>query len=83
MQDRRLKISEISNDLGISDERPFHILTVELDMKKFWQHETMDQKRQRMIIFQERLDCFNANQIKQISSIDLLQQMKLVFTIVH
>lgn len=48
-QDRRLKVSEISKGTGISDERAFHILTVELGMKRFRQGVlcilTMDQMR--------------------------------------
>ncbi|KOC61211.1 Histone-lysine N-methyltransferase SETMAR [Habropoda laboriosa] len=36
LQDRRLKVSEIARDVGISDERVHHILTKELGMKKLF-----------------------------------------------
>lgn len=34
MKNPRIKVSKIAKDIGISDERGFHILTVELEMKK-------------------------------------------------
>lgn len=72
MQDRRFKISKIANDIGILDERSFHILTVELVIKtlsaiwlpRIW---IMDQNRQRTRISQDSLERFNAHKTDLVS----------------
>lgn len=66
LADRRLKLSEIADTVGISKERAHYILTQELCMKKLsarWVPRllTVDQKRVRMQISQECLDRFKSN----------------------
>lgn len=66
LKDRRLKLAEIANVVGISKERVFNIVTQELGMKKLsarWVPRllTLDQKRVRMQISQECLDRFMKN----------------------
>jgi len=55
LDDRRLKVREIAETIGISKERVGYILHVELDMKKLWARcvprlLTADQKSARMRI---------------------------------
>ncbi|XP_076546269.1 uncharacterized protein LOC143305669 [Osmia lignaria lignaria] len=68
LQDRRMKVSEIAKDMGISDERVHHILTKELGMKKLsarWVPRLLtdceNQKHIRMQISQDCLDRFKKN----------------------
>lgn len=66
MNDRRVKVREVSEAIGISKERVGHILHKELKMKKLcarWVPHllTIDHKRTRMRVSQECLDRFNKN----------------------
>ncbi|XP_017794503.1 PREDICTED: uncharacterized protein LOC108576094 [Habropoda laboriosa] len=66
LQDRRLKVSEIARDVGISDERVHHILTKELGMKKLsarWVPRLLTEslKHIRMQDSQDCLDRFKKN----------------------
>lgn len=66
LEDRRLKLSEIADNTGISKERVHHILSEELNMKKLsarWVPRllTLDQKRVRMQNSQHCLDRFQRN----------------------
>ena len=66
LNDRRLKVSEVANAIGISDERAFHIITEELGMKKLsarWVPRllTNDQKQFRTQISRECLARFQEN----------------------
>lgn len=85
MQDCRWKVSEFTMNIGISDETTFCILTVELGLETFlarwcpgnWQWiksigEGGFVKKVWIVLIQ----------LKQISSINLLQQMKLGFTVI-
>jgi hypothetical protein len=60
LDDRRMKVREISETIGISKERVRYILHEELNMKKLcarWVPRllTADQKRTRMKISEQRL----------------------------
>lgn len=66
LRDWWLKVSEIAKNVGILDERTYHILTKELGMKKLsarWVQRllTVDKKRIRIQISQDYLDCFKRN----------------------
>jgi histone-lysine N-methyltransferase SETMAR len=66
LDDRRMKVREISETIGISKERVGYILHEELDMKKLcakWVPYllTADQKRTRMKISEQCLKRFNKN----------------------
>jgi len=66
LDDRRMKMREIAETIGISKERVGYILHEELDMKKFcarWLPHLLiaDQKRTRMKIFEQCLERFNKN----------------------
>ncbi|CAK1596584.1 unnamed protein product [Parnassius mnemosyne] len=66
LADRRLKLSEIADTIGISKEREHHILSEELNMKKLsarWvpRFLTHDQKRIRVQNSKECLDRFQSN----------------------
>lgn len=66
LADRRLKLSEIADTIGISKERVHHILSDELNMKKLsarWVPRllTDDQKRIRMLNSKECLGRFQKN----------------------
>lgn len=63
IKDRRLKLSEIASTMGISKERVCNIVTQELGMKKLsarWVPRllSLEQKRLRVQLSQECLDCF-------------------------
>lgn len=66
LEDRRLKVREISDTIGISTERVFHILTDELGLKKIsarWVPRllTEEQKCNRVEISRENLALFRRN----------------------
>jgi histone-lysine N-methyltransferase SETMAR len=66
LDDRRMKVREIAETIGISKERVGYILHEELDMKKLcarWMLFclTTDQKRTRMKICEQCLERFNKN----------------------
>jgi len=66
LDDRRMKVLEIAETVGISKERVGYILHKELDMKKVcvrWVPRLLiaDQKRTRMKIFEQCLERFNKN----------------------
>jgi histone-lysine N-methyltransferase SETMAR len=66
LDDRRMKVREIAETIGISKERVGYILHEELDMKKLcarWVPRllTADQKRTRMKISEQCLERFNIN----------------------
>jgi histone-lysine N-methyltransferase SETMAR len=66
LNDRRMKVREISETIGISKERVGYILHEELDMKKHcarWVPRllTADQKRTCMKISEQCLERFNKN----------------------
>ncbi|CEF59878.1 Transposase, type 1 family-containing protein [Strongyloides ratti] len=63
MNDRRLTVSEIAEKMEISEERTYHIITEELEMKKMFaiwvpNSLTIDQKRTRVQISKECLNLF-------------------------
>ncbi|KAL6255483.1 hypothetical protein P5V15_013817 [Pogonomyrmex californicus] len=67
LDDRRIKIREIAEAMGISKEHVCHILTEELDMRKLsarWVPHllTLDQKRIRMNISKALLERFKRNE---------------------
>jgi len=65
LDDRRMKVREIAETIGISKERVGYILHEELDMKKLcarWvPHLLTDQKHTRIKISEQCLECFNKN----------------------
>ena len=63
MEDRRLKVRELANIVGISTERVHHILHEKLDMKKLCARWvlTLDQKRKRENISNQNLTLFRRN----------------------
>jgi DNA-binding Xre family transcriptional regulator len=66
LDERRMKVREIAETIGISKERVGHILHEELDMKKLCARclpllLTADQKRTRMKISEQCLARFNKN----------------------
>jgi len=66
LDDRRIKVCEIAETIGISKERVGYILHEELDMKKLctrWvpRSLTADQKRTHMKISEQCLERFNKN----------------------
>ena len=66
LDDRRMKVREIAETIGISKERVGYILHEELDMKRLcarWVPRllTADQKRTRMKICEQCLERFNEN----------------------
>ena len=68
LDDRRVKVREIGNAIGISNDRVYFILQQELHMKKLsarWVPHllTVDQKRIRMKISQACLDRFKRNKM--------------------
>jgi transposase len=86
LDDRRMKVGEIAETIGISKERVGYILLEELGMKKLWaiwvlRVLTADQKRTRMKIFISAWSVLT--KIKLILCIDLLLWMRLGFTITH
>jgi histone-lysine N-methyltransferase SETMAR len=69
LDDRRVKMCEIAENIGISKERTGYILHEELDMKKLcarWVPRllTADQKRTRIKISEQCLECFTRNKNK-------------------
>jgi histone-lysine N-methyltransferase SETMAR len=78
LNDRRMKVREISETIGISKERTGYILHEELDIKKLcarWVQRllTADQKRTRMKISEQRLERFNKNKtdfVRQFITMD-------------
>jgi histone-lysine N-methyltransferase SETMAR len=67
LDDRRMNVREIAETIGISKERVGYILHEELDMKKLcarWVPRllTADQKRIRMKISEQCLECFIKNE---------------------
>jgi hypothetical protein len=86
LDDRQIKLREISETIGISKERVGYILHEELDMKKFcakWVPRlvTADQKRNRMKIPEQCLERFNKNKTDFV--LDLLIWIRLGFTITY
>jgi transposase len=86
LDDRRMKVLEIAETIGISKERVGYILHEELDMKTFCARWvpcllTADQKRTRMKISEQCLERFNEN--KTDFCVDVLLWMRLGFTITH
>ena len=68
LDDRRMKVREIAETIGISKEQVGYILHEELDMKKLcakWVPSllTADQKRTSMKISEQCLERFNKNKI--------------------
>jgi len=67
LDDRRMKVPEIAENIGISKERVGYILHKELDMKKLcakwvpWLL-TADRKHTRMKISEQCLERFNKNE---------------------
>jgi len=66
LDDRRMKVCEIAETIGISKERVGYILHEEFDMKKLcarWVPHllTADQKRTRMKISEQCFERFNKN----------------------
>jgi hypothetical protein len=66
LDDRQMKVHEISETIGISKACVGYILHEELDMKKLYARWvpcllTADQKRTRMKIFEQCLERFNKN----------------------
>jgi hypothetical protein len=64
LDDRRMKVREITETIGISKERVGYILHEELDMKKLcarWELRllTADQKCTRMKMSEQCLESFN------------------------
>jgi histone-lysine N-methyltransferase SETMAR len=71
LDDRRMKVREIAETIGISKERVGYILHEELDMKKLcarWLPRllTADQKHSRMKISEQCLERFNKNKTDTI-----------------
>ncbi|XP_066994420.2 histone-lysine N-methyltransferase SETMAR [Anabrus simplex] len=67
MEDRRLKVREIAEAVGMSSERIYYILTEELGMKKLtarWVSRllTLDNKRTRLKMSKQSLARFQCNQ---------------------
>jgi histone-lysine N-methyltransferase SETMAR len=86
LDDRRMKVREIAETIDISKERVEYILHKELDMKRLcarWVPRllTADQKRTRLKNSEQCLERFNKN--KTDFCVDLLQWMRLRFTITH
>jgi transposase len=86
LDDRRMKVCEIAETIGISKECVGYILNQELDMKKLcarWLPSllTVDQKRTRMKISNSAWSILK--KIKLILGVDLLLWMRLGFTITH
>jgi histone-lysine N-methyltransferase SETMAR len=84
--DRRMKVREIAETIGISKERVGYILHEELDMKKFCARLvprvlTADQKRTRMKISKQCLECFNKNKTDFVCRFITVD--RLGFTITH
>jgi DNA-binding Xre family transcriptional regulator len=68
LDDRRMKVREIAETIGISKERVRYILHEELDVKRLctkWVPRllTVDKKRTRMKISEQCLEHFNKNKI--------------------
>jgi hypothetical protein len=66
LDDRRMKVREIAETIGISKERVGYILHEELDMKKLCTRWfplllTADQRHSRMKIYEHCLERFNKN----------------------
>jgi len=66
LDDRRMKVREIAETIGISKERVGYILHEELDMKKLYARWvprllTADQKRTRMKVSEQCWERFNKN----------------------
>jgi len=78
LNDRRMKVREIAETIGISKERVGYILHEELDMKKLcaiWVMHllTADQKRTPMNISEQCLERFNKNKtdfVRQFITMD-------------
>ncbi|KAL6252271.1 hypothetical protein P5V15_003009 [Pogonomyrmex californicus] len=73
LDDRRIKVREIAEAMGISKERVCHIFTEELDMRKLsarWVPRllTLDQKRIRMNI-SKALGAVQAKRVRFFASI--------------
>jgi histone-lysine N-methyltransferase SETMAR len=86
LDDRRMKVCEIAETIGISKERVGYILHEALDMKKLctrWVLHLLkaDQKCTRLNISEQCLERFN--KIKLILCVDLLLWIRLGFTITH
>jgi len=86
LDDRRMKVREIAETIGISKECVGYILHEELDMKKLYARWvprllTADEKRTRMKTSEQCWERFNKN--KTDFSIDLLLWMGFGFTITH
>jgi hypothetical protein len=86
LDDRRIKVREIADTIGISKERVGYILQKELDMKNLcarWVLPlfTADQNRTRMKFLNSAWS--SLTKIKLILSIELLLWMRLGFTITH
>jgi histone-lysine N-methyltransferase SETMAR len=86
LDDRRIKVREITETIGISKKRVRYISHEVLDMKKLCARWvpcllTEDQKRNRMKISEQCLEIFNKK--KLIFCVDLLPWMGLGFTITH
>jgi hypothetical protein len=67
LDDRRMKVREIAETIGILKQRVGYILHEELDMKKLctrWVPRllTADQKRTHVKISEQYLECFNKNE---------------------
>jgi len=79
LDDRRMKVREIAETIGISKERVGYILHEELDIKKLcarWVPSfiTADQKRTRMNISEQCLEHFNKNKtdfVRRFITMDL------------
>jgi hypothetical protein len=75
LDDRRMKVREIAETIGILKERVRYILHEEVDMKKLCARRVpclLDQKRTRVL-----------TKIKLILCVDLLLWMRLGFTVTH
>jgi histone-lysine N-methyltransferase SETMAR len=73
LYDRRMKVHEIAETIGISTERVGYILHKELDMKKLCTRRvphllTADHKRTCMKISEQCLECFNKNKTDFVRS---------------
>jgi hypothetical protein len=86
LDDRRMKLHEIAETIGISKERVGYILHEELDMKKLctrWVPCLLKKKKKRTHMKISESAWSILTKIKLILCVDLLLWMTLGFTITH
>jgi transposase len=87
VDDRRMKVREIAETIGISKERVGYILHEELDMKKLcarWLPRLLTADQKRTCVKKSLNSAWSVlTKIKLIFCVDLLLWMRLGFTITH